>query len=158
MGYNINIPLYLVYPKVGVKLDSEEERKYALDKLNSEEVLNFINEYNISNLILFGSLNHGEFNEISDVDIALLNEEKISLDTILELELFLENLLNRPIDVVDLRSEKLDLFVKINILNNGKVLFSKDNNKMFDIICDEVDRTYRENENFMYFRRIDVLS
>lgn len=135
-----------------------DERQLALDKLNSKEVYDFINQLDISNVIIFGSLNHGEFNEISDVDIAVLNEKKISLDTILDLELFLENLLNRPIDVVDLRSDKLDLFVKINILNYGKILFTKDNGKMFENICDEVDRIYKENENFIYFRRMDVLS
>lgn len=135
-----------------------EERKLALDKLNSKEVYDFINQLNIDNVIIFGSLNHGEFNEISDVDIALLNKKKISLDTILDLELFLETLLNRPIDVVDLRSDKLDLFVKINILNYGKILFTNDSGKMFENICDEVDRIYKENENFIYFRRMDVLS
>ncbi|MBK1812057.1 nucleotidyltransferase domain-containing protein [Clostridium sp. YIM B02505] len=140
-----------------LNLDNEE-RQLALDKLNSKEVYDFINQLNIANVIIFGSLNHGEFNEISDVDIAVLSEEKITLDAILDLELFLENLLNRPIDVVDLRSDKLDLFVKINILNYGKILFTKDNGKMFEHICDEVDRTYRENENFIYFRRLDVLS
>ncbi|GFP76020.1 type VII toxin-antitoxin system MntA family adenylyltransferase antitoxin [Clostridium fungisolvens] len=135
-----------------------DERQVAIDKLNSKEVYDFINQLNISNVIIFGSLNHGEFNEISDVDIAVLNEQKISLDTILDLELFLENLLNRPIDVVDLRSDKLDLFVKINILNYGKILFTNDHGKMFENICDEVDRIYKENENFIYFRRMDVLS
>jgi predicted nucleotidyltransferase len=137
---------------------SKDDRQLALDKLNSKEVYDFISQLNLDNVIIFGSLNHGEFNEISDVDIALLNKQKISLDTILDLELFLETLLNRPIDVVDLRSDKLDLFVKINILNYGKILFTNDSGKMFENICNEVDRIYKENENFIYFRRMDVLS
>ncbi|WP_253198003.1 hypothetical protein [Clostridium gasigenes] len=62
------------------------------------------------------------------------------------------------IDILDLRSTNLDLFVKINVLNNGKVIYSTDNNKNFNIFYDETDRIYKENENFMYFRKVDVLS
>lgn len=46
----------------------------------------------------------------------------------------------------------------MNILNSGKVIYSKDNDTLFNKFCEETDRIYRENENFMYFRRRDVLS
>lgn len=100
---------------------------------------------------MFGSIINNELNEESDVDLALLANKEIELDNILEIELFLQNLLNREIDILDLRNEALDLFVKINILNTGKVIYSKDNRKSSDILYDETDRLYKENENFISY-------
>ncbi|WMJ79349.1 nucleotidyltransferase domain-containing protein [Clostridium sp. MB40-C1] len=135
-----------------------EDKNIILDKLNSTEFIEFMRNFDIDNVVVFGSICNDEFNELSDVDIALLGENKISLDNILDIELFLERLLEREIDVIDLRSESLDLFVKINILNSGKIIYSTDDNKLFEEFCDYTDRIYRENEDFMYFRRGDVLS
>ncbi|MEL7596713.1 MAG: nucleotidyltransferase domain-containing protein [Clostridiaceae bacterium] len=135
-----------------------EDRSIILDKLASVEFIKFISKFNISTVVAFGSICNGGFNELSDVDIALLGKNKILLDSILDIELFLERFLERQIDVVDLRSDTLDLFIKINILNSGKVIYSADNNQLFESFCDETDRIYKENKNFMYFRRGDVLS
>lgn len=135
-----------------------EDKNIILDKLASVEFIKFISKFNISTVVVFGSICNGEFNELSDVDIALLGKNKILLDSILDIELFLERFLERQIDVVDLRSDTLDLFIKINILNSGKVIYSADNNELFESFCDETDRIYKENKNFMYFRRGDVLS
>jgi predicted nucleotidyltransferase len=142
-----------------MKVYSKEE---IIEKLNSEDVFNFIKRYNIITLIMFGSIISydldNEFNEESDVDLALLADKAIELDNILEIELFFQNLLNREIDVLDLRSESLDFFVKISILNYGKIIYSEDNGKSLEILYNETDRIYIENENFMYFRKVDVLS
>ncbi|MCY6354181.1 nucleotidyltransferase domain-containing protein [Clostridium sp. ZS2-4] len=135
-----------------------EDKNVILDKLASDEFIKFISKFNIFSVVILGSICNEEFNELSDVDIALLGKNKIPLDNILDIELFLERFLERQIDVVDLRSHTLDLFIKINILNNGDVIYSTDNNKLFERFCYETDRIYRENENFMYFRRADVLS
>lgn len=141
------------------KLYSKEE---IIEKLNSEEVFNFLNKYNITTLIMFGSIvsddMDNEFNEESDVDLAILASKAMELDSILEIELFFQNLLNRETDVLDLKSESLDLFVKISILNYGKVIYSQDNGKSLEVLYNETDRIYKENENFMYFRKVDVLS
>lgn len=135
-----------------------EDKKIILSKLTSAQFIEFINRFDIYSIIVFGSVCNDEFNELSDVDIAILGRNKIPLDNILDIELFLEKFLDRPIDVIDLRSNTLDLFVKINILNSGNVIYSTDNNQLFEKFCEETDRIYRENENFMYFRRFDVLS
>jgi Predicted nucleotidyltransferases len=134
------------------------ERKKIFELLNSDKTIGFINKYSISSLLVFGSLNGDTFNEESDVDIAIIGNNKIDLDEILELELFLENLLNREIDVIDLKSENLDLFVKINILNEGEVIYSSDNNMNLNKFKEKTDLLYKENENFIYFRKRDVLS
>jgi len=135
-----------------------EDKKIILSKLISAQFIEFISRFDIYSIIVFGSVCNDEFNELSDVDIAILGRNKIPLDNILDIELFLEKFLDRQIDVIDLRSDTLDLFVKINILNSGNVIYSTDNNQLFEKFCEETDRIYRENENFMYFRRGDVLS
>ncbi len=134
------------------------DKAEIIEKLNSKEIIDFICKNNITTLIMFGSITNDEFNEDSDVDLALIADEKIELDNILEFELFLENLLNREMDVIDLKSDALDLFVKISILNTGKVIYTQDDCRCLDILYDETDRIYRENENFIYFRKGDVLS
>lgn len=134
------------------------DKAEIIEKLNSKEVTDIINKYNITTMIMFGSITNDEFDEESDIDLALLSSRAIELDNILEMELFFENLLNREIDILDLNSESLDLFVKISILNTGKVIYSADNEKSLNILYNETDKIYRENENFIYFRKVDVLS
>ena len=139
-------------------LNSINDKTIILDKLKSAEFLEFISKFDLSSIIVFGSLCTDDFNEASDVDIAILAESNIPLDSILDIELFLEKFLKRPIDVLDLKSDNLDIFIKINILNKGKVLFTKDNNKLLEQLCEETNRIYKENEDYMFFRRVDVLS
>lgn len=127
-----------------------------LEKLHSDDLKSFIEKFNLDNIMVFGSLLTDEFNEESDVDIAILGNEAIALDDILEIELFLEGFLERPIDVVDLRSSTLDIFVKINILNSCKLIYSF-NERSFEKFCDEVHWIYKENEDYFYFRERDVL-
>ncbi len=130
----------------------------TMKKLNSKEVIDFLEKYNIITVIVFGSILSDNFNEESDVDIALLSQKKIKMDNILDLEMFMQKVLNREIDILDLNSDNIDLFLKINILNNGKVIYSKDNCKTLNILYDETDRLFKENENFIHFRKVDVLS
>ncbi len=130
----------------------------VIEKLKSKEVIDFIDKYNITTIIMFGSITNNEFNQESDIDLALLADDEIALDNILEIELFLEQFTNREIDVLDLKCKVLDLFVKINILNTGKVIYSKDNGKSLGILYNETDKIYKENENFIHFRKVDVLS
>lgn len=135
------------------------EKKLIMDKLKSKEVMNFLSKYDISSMLTFGSFNNKEnFTEESDIDIAIIGKNKIDLEDILEIELYLERELNREIDVIDLRSKDLSLFIKINVLNEGKIIYCKDNSSLLDEFKNETDRTYKENENFFWFRRKDVLS
>lgn len=137
-------------------LSNQLIKEKILNKLRSEEFTDFIKRFDIINIVVFGSILTEEFNEESDVDIAVLGKGSFSLDDILEIELFLERFLEREIDVVDLKSKTLDIFVKISILNSCKVIYSTDN-KVFEDFCDDVEWVYRENENFIHFRKVDVL-
>lgn len=141
-----------------IVLNIIEDKNIILNKLTSAKFIEFISKFDVYNVMIFGSICNNEFNELSDVDVAVLGKNKILLDSILDIELFLEGFLGRQIDVIDLRSDTLDLFIKINILNSGNIIYSKDNNELFEKFCEDTDRIYKENENFMYFRRVDVLS
>jgi len=139
-------------------MELEDEKKLIMGKLKSEEVVNFLNKYDISTMLTFGSINNEEFTKESDIDIAIIGKHKIDLDEILEIELFLAKLLNKEIDVIDLKSEGLYIFLKINVLNDGEIIYSNDDNYNFEVFKDETDKIYKENENFFWFRRKDVLS
>ena len=139
-------------------MNLEDEKKLIMGKLKSEEVTNFLNKYDISSMLTFGSLNNGDFTQDSDIDIAIIGKHKIDLEEILEIELFLAKLLNKEIDVIDLKSESLYIFLKINVLNEGEIIYTNDNNYNLEIFKEETDKIYKENENFFWFRRKDVLS
>lgn len=83
-----------------------------LDKLKSKELKNYLSKLDINNALVFGSIITDNFNEESDVDIAILGTSKLTIKEILKLELFLEDLLERNIDVIDLNSDNLDIFIK----------------------------------------------
>ena len=137
-------------------MSTQSIKEEIINKLRSEEFINFVKKFDILNISIFGSILTEEFNEGSDVDIAILGKDSFSLDNILEIELFLEKFLERETDVVDLRSATLDMFVKITILNTGETIYSTDS-KAFEDFYDEVEWVYRENENFIHFRKVDVL-
>lgn len=150
--YNINSNLVKWVDILSILLD----RDVILDKLKSKEFVSFIEKFKVSNVMVFGSVLTNEFNEESDIDIAILGPDNILLDSVLDMELYLEGFLHRDIDVIDLRSTQLDMFVRINILNGGEVIYST-NPEELEKYNDEVEWNYRENENFIYFRKVDVL-
>lgn len=125
---------------------------------DKKELSDFAEQYKLNTIILFGSALNNSFSEESDIDIAVIGNTKLSLDELFELEMYYEDYYGRTIDVVDLKSESLDFFIKVNILNTGEVLFSNDNYKSLEQIRDDVEWYYRENETFFSFRRRNVLS
>ena len=129
-----------------------------LDKLKSKELKNYLSKLDINNALVFGSIITDNFNEESDVDIAILGTPKLTIKEILKLELFLEDLLERNIDVIDLNSDNLDIFIKIDILNDGKSIYTTDNNKFLEKFIEKVDWYYRENEYYFKCRRRELLS
>lgn len=129
-----------------------------LDKLKSKELENYLSKLDINNALVFGSIITDNFNEESDVDIAILGTSKLTIKEILKLELFLEDLLERNIDVIDLNSDNLDIFIKIDILNDGKSIYTTDNNKFLEKFIEKVDWYYRENEYYFKCRRRELLS
>ena len=133
-------------------------RHEIIKKLYSEELKEYLNKINIKSAIVFGSIITEEFNNESDVDIAILGDSLIDMKTILKLELFLEDLLGRPIDVIDLKSSSLDIFIKIDALNTGVSIYTSDEGKYLEIFKESVDSNYRENEYYFECRKRDLLS
>lgn len=136
----------------------KKESLNILKKLNSTELKEYLKKLQINNVLVFGSVLNDNFNEESDVDIAVLSNSKVPIKNILKLELFLEDLLSRPIDVIDLNSNNLDIFIKINILNTAKTIYTSDNNIFLNKFIDDVDWYYRENEYYFSCRKRDLLS
>ncbi|MBU3103313.1 type VII toxin-antitoxin system MntA family adenylyltransferase antitoxin [Clostridium gasigenes] len=128
-----------------------------LEKLNSDNLKKYFIKLGLNTALVFGSVLTDEFNEESDVDIAILSSSKLNIKAILNLELYLEDLLDRPIDVVDLNSEKLDVFIKIEILNNNKLIYSQDNSVSLNELIDNTEWYYRENEHYFECRKRDLL-
>lgn len=56
----------------------EEIKSAILQKLKSDELLQYLNKLSLNNMLVFGSLITEDFNENSDVDIAILGKEKFS--------------------------------------------------------------------------------
>ena len=127
-----------------------------IDILKSEKCIDIFKKLNINSILLFGSIVTDNFEEYSDVDIAVLSEEKIGLDCIMDLEESIGSLINREIDIVVLNDEELDLRFKVTvydsamlIYNDALDLYSKDYNK--------TDVIYKNNEEFRFFRERDVI-
>lgn len=133
-------------------------RHEIIKKLYSEELKEYLNKINVKSAIVFGSIITEEFNDESDVDIAILGDSPIDMKTILKLELFLEDLLGRSIDVIDLKSANLDLFIKIDALNTGVSIYTSDEGKYLEIFKESVDWYYKENEYYFECRKRDLLS
>lgn len=129
-----------------------------LSKLNDEKTAEIFDKFNIYEAIVCGSVITDEFTDDSDVDIAVMTNRKIKLDEILKIEMFFEDYLGRSIDVVDINSDSLDFFVKVSMLNNGRLIYSKDNGEFLNKIIDELDWYYKENENFFMCRKRDLIS
>lgn len=134
------------------------DKNDIIKKLTSKETFDLFYKYNIKNVVTFGSINTDDFNDYSDIDLAIIADKKLDLDDILEIELYLENILKREIDIIDLNSKTLDLFVKINILNCNNIIYSIDDKKSLVDLYNKTDLFYRDNKDYIFFRRMDVLS
>ena len=136
--------------------------KYSKDeiinKLYGEELKKNFNKIDIKSAIVFGSLITEEFNEESDVDIAILGDSQMDIKSILKLELFLEDLVERSIDVIDLKNSNLDIFIKIDVLNTGMSIYTTDENESLENFKESIDWYYNENKYYFECRKRDLLS
>ncbi|WP_017327328.1 nucleotidyltransferase family protein [Synechococcus sp. PCC 7336] len=68
--------------------------------------LDTIHSYGVTSLSLFGSASRDEATEISDLDFLVEFEGNTTFDRYMDLKFFLEDLFNRPVDLVTKRSLK----------------------------------------------------
>lgn len=134
-----------------------ESKEDIIDFFNREDTIIRMKKYNINTVILFGSVVTDRFEAYSDIDISILSEDTISINTIFSLEEFLESELGRDIDVVDLQCSTLETNIKVSILDNGIIVYNDDNYNLYNKVYIETERKYKENETFRYFRERDVI-
>lgn len=121
------------------------------DKLKSDECINKFKELALNTVMLSGSMAMKSSKGYSDIDIAILSEENISLNRILDLEEYLEKFLGTKVDVINLRDENLDLNLKVNIYDNSMIIYSDDNLRLYNIEYINTELLYKENETFRLF-------
>ena len=126
---------------------ADNSRDEVLKIIHSDLFKNIFLNNGITNVIIFGSLALGDFNEESDIDIAVISKNKISFNTELNITLELEELLGRSIDFIDINDESINNMIKIEALNSREVII-KDN--LLEEAIELYDRLYKENEEFWY--------
>lgn len=125
--------------------DDLKTKEELLDIIISKEFKNIFLNNGISNVIIFGSFAKDDFNSESDIDIAIIGEDKISFSKELELTQILEEKLRRNVDLIDINDENINNVIKIAALNS-KFIIMRD--KLLDESIDFYDRLYKENEEF----------
>lgn len=130
--------------------------KEIIDILKSERLLKIYEEHEINAVIVFGSVVTDEFEDYSDVDIAILSKNKLRLNKIMILEEKLRDILSRDIDIINLSNDELDIRMKASIYDTGLVIYN-DKLDLYTYDYNNTDRIYKENEEFRYFRERDVI-
>jgi predicted nucleotidyltransferase len=70
-------------------------------------------EYHIAELFVFGSYARGQESSTSDVDIAVQLSQPATLRSFMALQFFLEELLGKPVDLVEISQIRQELFGSI---------------------------------------------
>lgn len=120
-------------------------REEILELVQSNEFKEIFESVNIKNVIIFGGLTKNEFNEESDVDIAIIGEDKISDSLDLKLTLELEDFLGRNIDLIDINDEDIENIIKIEALNSDMIIIR---DEKYNEVYDYYDNLFKENVEF----------
>lgn len=123
----------------------ENSKEDVLELIKSDDFRDIFLENNITNVIVFGSLLTKDFNEESDIDIAIISENKISSSLDLSLTLELEDFLGRSIDLIDINDEEISNVIKIEAFNSNMVIIK---DEKYDEQYDFYDRLFKENIEF----------
>ena len=128
----------------------ENSKEDILRLVKSNEFKEIFKRNNIENVIIFGSLTKDDFNEESDIDIAIIGENKISDTVDLNLTLELEDFLGRSIDLIDINDEEIENIIKIEALNSDMVIIK---DRIYEETYNYYDNSFRENIEF--WNRLD---
>ena len=128
----------------------ENSKEDILRLVKSNEFKEIFKRNNIENVIIFGSLTKDDFNEESDIDIAIIGENKISDTVDLNLTLELEDFLGRSIDLIDINDEEIENIIKIEDLNSDMVIIK---DRIYEETYNYYDNLFRENIEF--WNRLD---
>lgn len=76
---------------------------------------------------LFGSAAKGPVKPESDIDLAVLCDRRVDREALFRVQLDLAAILDRDIDLVDLRDA--DSILQMQVLANGEIIYCRDENK-----------------------------
>lgn len=136
-------------------MDNIKSKEEILNIISSDEFKEIFINKNINNVIIFGSLSKGDFSIESDIDIAIISEEKLSIMDELNITAKLEDILGRSIDLIDINDNNINNFIKIEALNSKLVVMK---NELLESTIEYYDKFYKENEEFWYLLDKEVLS
>lgn len=108
-----------------------------------KEIKKILDREGIDAVYIFGSFLTQRFQELSDIDIAIIGD--ISLEDILYLESLLEDKLEREIDLV--KSEDLERPIQLQVISRNKRLIFKETELVKEFLND-LDKWYREDYPF----------
>lgn len=129
----------------------------VIDLLNHKDCTSVFKKYDITTIILFGSIVTENFTEDSDVDIAILSSRKLSINESLSLEEMIEKKLSREIDIIDLKDINTELSIKVTIFDEGEIIYNSDELEDYKNEYRDTERLYKDNETFRHFRERDVI-
>ena len=69
--------------------DNLKSKEEILSIINSDKFKNIFLSNNINNVIIFGSIRNTSFNDESDIDIAVISEKPLDINTELKINLSL---------------------------------------------------------------------
>lgn len=112
-----------------------------------KQQLDLINEYLIKKfdplaIILFGSYSRNTNNSDSDIDIAIISEVT-DKKAIFQEKQYLQELVQKDLDLINLKSDETYDSIRYEILMNGIVLYCKDQYK-YDMYKIDMIREYIE--------------
>ncbi|MEZ4754901.1 MAG: nucleotidyltransferase domain-containing protein [Bdellovibrionota bacterium] len=97
-------------------------------------------EDQVTSILVFGSLVDGSFSEHSDIDIAIQSSPSFSKEGLFTLRLELENLLNRDVDLVEIKPNTSMILLN-QIARKSVVLYAK-NPKELDSLLITLPQMY----------------
>lgn len=128
---------------------SGENKLLSKDKLmeiiKSNEFKELFLQYNITNVIVFGSITTDSFNSESDMDIAIISKERLNFTKELKLVQSLENMLIREVDLIDINDNNVNNMIKISALNSELVIIS---DELLEKSINYYDNLSKENQEF----------
>lgn len=135
----------MLFSGINNDIKSKDE---ILSIIYSDQLKNIFRNKNIQNVIIFGSLSNDNFNEESDIDIAVIPDSEFTFDDEIDIESQLEDLLGREIDIININSDNVNVLIKFEALNSKLIVMKNDT---LNTTIDYYENYYKENEEFWYF-------
>ena len=132
------------------------DKNEIMNILKSDRCIDTFKKSNINSVIIFGSIVTDNFEEYSDIDIAILSSEKINLTCIMDLEEEIGKMINREIYIIYLNDDETYLRFKVSVYDSGLLIYN-DELDLYGKDYNKTDIIYKNNEEFRFFRERDVI-